>query len=248
MRRTLTCAAGAALLTLGASGIRAQWTAPEEKRRMQNPVARTADSVQAGRMLFLESCATCHGAGGAGDGPGSRILESPIPNLADASWAADRTDGEWFYKVATGKDPMIGYEDFFEEVEMWHLVNFMRNLTLEETVEVAQADADLVPESAPMAESAPATEAFGDEASAATEADESEHEAAGAHADPGTAGGPVEFDPRGITNYTSTQAKGPLALALLFSVLMGAVFVAFQRMVPAPPAPEPKADDHGHGH
>jgi mono/diheme cytochrome c family protein len=238
VRGAIAGAAGALALTLGPAAVQAEWVVPESARQVSNPVARTADSVETGQTLYLENCATCHGVGGAGDGPGSRILEAPMPNLANASWAAGRTDGEWFYKVATGKDPMIGYEDFLEEVEMWHLVNYMRALGGEPLFELASVEtAD-----------APAIEEHAEEEAVAAPATQDGGESGDGHGARAAHGAPVEFDPRGIANYASTHAKGPLILSLLFSVLMGAVFVGFQRLVPAPAEPEPKADDHGHGH
>jgi mono/diheme cytochrome c family protein len=120
-------AAGVLALTLGPDPAR-KWVAPDEYRQMANPGDAHAASVETGG-LFMENCATCHGAAGAGDGPGSRVLEGPHAEHGRCGLGRRQTDGEWFYKIATGKDPMIGYEDFLEDVEIWHLVNFVRDLS-----------------------------------------------------------------------------------------------------------------------
>ena len=42
--------------------------------------ARAEDGA-AGRQLYLDACATCHGADGAGDGPLRQILTVAVPDL-----------------------------------------------------------------------------------------------------------------------------------------------------------------------
>jgi len=43
-------------------------------------VARAADAPT-GAELFMNHCASCHGAGGEGDGPVAAVLQTTIPNL-----------------------------------------------------------------------------------------------------------------------------------------------------------------------
>jgi mono/diheme cytochrome c family protein len=290
------------LLALGAAPASAEWTAPEEERQVLNPVERTAVSVEAGHKLYRENCETCHGLAGMGDGPGARVLEARLPNLQDTEWASAHTDGEWFYKISVGKDPMVGYEDFLEEEEIWDVVNYVRSLS------VAQADAAAPPagtdeapaadeeapteetheEDAPVeehaaesgeehaghgeeaeghgGEAATETHAEGDDAAhgehvsddvhpeGAEHEDDDHHAAAAGHGGHGGAdhGGaarpapPANFDPTALSNYESTHAKAPLVWALILPVIIGGIFVAFQKMVP-PPVPEPAAGGHGHG-
>lgn len=285
-----------------AGGAQAEWQAPEEERQVPNPVERTAESVEIGHKLYRENCETCHGAGGRGDGPGARVLEARLPDFTDKAWADTKTDGEWFYKISVGKDPMVGYEDFLEEDEIWHTVNFVRSLSaglggtaasttvvantvLAQAEEASVSDAEAAEEAAGSdaaaaeavaTDSAVEAEAHGEEVHGAAVAeaheggdphgdaahgDEAGHEASHGEAAHGEAhgeahgAGAADFDPRGIANYESTHAKAPLNWALIVSVLIGGVFVAFQKMVPPPPGSEAPAggghghdDGHGHGH
>lgn len=268
-RRGLRVAAGfAGALLLAAPGlVRAEWTAPEEERQVPNPVPRTAESIAKGRTIFIDNCATCHGETGVGDGPGSRVLEVKLPDLTNAEWAAQRTDGEWYYKIATGKDPMMGYEDFLEEEEIWHVVNFIRDLSTAKTAEAAPADeaeahanatmtdpadattTDAMPVADPhaaeahLSESNPAQPLADDAGTTVTAAVHSEPSGGAGHGEHATA---PSFDPKGISNYESTHAKAPLVLTLLVSIVVGGIFVAFQKMVPPPPGSEPQAAGHGH--
>jgi hypothetical protein len=118
-------------------------------------------------------------------------------------------------------------------------------------IEVAQADTD---EAASVTQTEAGTRRLHPnrtseaEAEAVVEVAVAEAEAEEVHAAPVAAahGEPVEFDPRGDFELRSTHAKGPLIISLLLLGACRVVFVAFQRLVPAPPASEPKADDHGH--
>lgn len=60
------------------------------------PAAITADPLLVrGREVFLDRCATCHGQGGAGDGPIARNLAGPpVGNLTDADWKHGDAPGQ----------------------------------------------------------------------------------------------------------------------------------------------------------
>lgn len=300
LRRKMRGAAAGGLAALGWMAIagmaQAEWEAPEEDRQVPNPIERTSESVEIGHKLYRENCETCHGAEGRGDGPGARVLEARLPDFTNKAWADTKTDGEWFYKISVGKDPMVGYEDFLEEDEIWHTVNFVRSLsagliaksgtaTAVANTMLAQADEELMaaeptPEADTPEGAAPAVgegeagaseaqaeapvegEAHGQEAhEAVTVANPPQQENGGAghgedvaHGEPHPAGA-ESFDPKAIRNYETTGAKGPLVWALVLPVLIGGLFVAFQKMVPPPPGSEAPAggghghgDDHGHGH
>jgi cytochrome c5 len=47
------------------------WIAPEEAKRMKNPVKATRASTQKGREIYEKKCALCHGVKGDGKGPAS---------------------------------------------------------------------------------------------------------------------------------------------------------------------------------
>jgi len=53
-------------------------------------VPATAGEHAEGRQLYLDACATCHGAEAAGDGPMTQILTLPVPDLTGL---ADRNGG-----------------------------------------------------------------------------------------------------------------------------------------------------------
>lgn len=54
--------------------------------------AREEVPIDAGRALFVENCATCHGMGARGDGP---LADGMRPRPADLTQIATRNGGTW---------------------------------------------------------------------------------------------------------------------------------------------------------
>lgn len=54
--------------------------------------APSAAAQQEARDIFSTRCAACHGAEGAGDGPGSAALNPKPRNFKDRSWQSTVTD------------------------------------------------------------------------------------------------------------------------------------------------------------
>jgi mono/diheme cytochrome c family protein len=119
-----------------ASGAAASTAAPpphaltisaEDKAR-KNPVRFTQVSVDRGKKIFTTQCALCHGT--KGDGKGDMVEEMKInpPDLTKAETLKDRTDGELFAIIGSGKDPMPGQSGRMTEQHRWNLVNYLRAL------------------------------------------------------------------------------------------------------------------------
>ena len=80
-------------------------------------IAEIADAGR-GAEVFAEACAVCHGAGGEGDGPMSRVLTIAPPDLTGlaaandgvfpASWVAFRIDGRSPVVSHGGDMPLFG--------------------------------------------------------------------------------------------------------------------------------------------
>ena len=46
-----------------------KWVAPTSQSQKVNPVAANSASIEAGRKIYMQRCAKCHGQTGHGDGP-----------------------------------------------------------------------------------------------------------------------------------------------------------------------------------
>ena len=96
----------------------------------ENPVEATDESVRAGLRVYGRFCRACHGIRADGQGmtapPGSRPA-----NLIDDEWVHGDTDGDIFLVIRNGVPPaydMEAWEGRITDEEMWHIVNFLRNM------------------------------------------------------------------------------------------------------------------------
>ncbi len=93
-----------------------------------SPVAPTDRDVAAGRAIYQERCAPCHGPRGRGDGPAGVALD---PKPADLLLhVPQHTDGELFYFIARGipGSAMPAWRTALSETERWQVVAYLRSL------------------------------------------------------------------------------------------------------------------------
>jgi mono/diheme cytochrome c family protein len=129
----------AVLCLFGAVGVFAQakpatpdedkpWVAPDDARKVKNPIAPTPQNLAAAAQLFHDNCAGCHGDKGLGDGPTSKILKKKPANFTDPKLQSSETDGSLFWKMTEGRLPMPTWKDDLSDDERWQLVNYIRQL------------------------------------------------------------------------------------------------------------------------
>lgn len=100
--------------------------------------AASPESIDRGKQLFVQACASCHGEGGRGDGPAARS-----PGLFDEQgnrlWPADlaighfkssQDDRDLFRVLLTGLDgtPMPSFAEALTPQQIWDLVHYVRSL------------------------------------------------------------------------------------------------------------------------
>ena len=95
----------------------------------QNPQAYTASSVHAGQVVYMESCAECHGDTGVGDGPWAIENRGMIPSLVSPHMDI-HTDGEIYWWITYGIPSldMPPLENELTEDRRWQSINFVRSL------------------------------------------------------------------------------------------------------------------------
>jgi mono/diheme cytochrome c family protein len=98
-----------------------------------NPQPMSLASLENGRIQFERFCATCHGAGGLGDGPVSMTspLKGPLagvlPLAGPASIAKVRSDGHIYATIRYGRRRMPSYQRI-PSADRWDIVNYLRYL------------------------------------------------------------------------------------------------------------------------
>lgn len=93
-----------------------------------NPVPNTPENIAAGRQLYQQSCAVCHGARGLGDGPAAFAMNPRPVNLQ--LHVPQHPDGFIEYWIAEGVPgtQMPAWKDQLTETQRWQLVRYLREL------------------------------------------------------------------------------------------------------------------------
>ena len=126
-RKSLSAVAIAAVVAVGA-GVTAtwaqgEWNAPADAKALKNPVK----GVGGAKKSVETNCASCHGAGGKGDGVAAAALPPPNPADWTSAKVQKQTDGELFWKITNGRGAMPPWKHLPEK-ERWEMVNFIRTL------------------------------------------------------------------------------------------------------------------------
>ena len=124
--------AGGALAT-GSPGAAPQtarsWTLGEDADTKKNPVAVTAKTLEAGKAIFKDKCARCHGPGGLGDGPDADPDATEM-DLTNPKRAPRNPDGVVYYKVLNGRKrpQMPAFKDELTEQQIWQVVAYVQSI------------------------------------------------------------------------------------------------------------------------
>jgi mono/diheme cytochrome c family protein len=105
------------------------WNAPPEAKVLTNPLPRDPGFIAAGKALYQERCANCHGDLGNGKGNDSWKYWAKPADFTDASTMNKVTDGELFWKITVGRKPMPSFETKLSEDERWMLVDYIRTFS-----------------------------------------------------------------------------------------------------------------------
>ena len=129
-----------------ATHIAAQQTSPSDKSNQPlsgaipidavqkpNPVKMTADSVARGKRQYGYDCAMCHGKTGDGKGDVAVDMKLTMTDFSNPGTLKNRTDGELFYIIKTGRGQMPPEGDRGNPKLVWDMVNYIRWLSNQKT-------------------------------------------------------------------------------------------------------------------
>lgn len=95
----------------------------EKYEKAVNPVEVTEDSLEAGKNIYAQKCAACHGADGKGTSPG-------MPDFTDHGMMEEMGESVMFQKISEGVPgtPMPPWEDALTEEERWMVINYINTM------------------------------------------------------------------------------------------------------------------------
>ena len=83
--------------------------------------------MSASAPIYEQNCLRCHGVTGAANGPDAQVLPKAPADFTDIKILKKATDGEFFWKITNGRDPMPSYAQLPDK-QRWQLVNYVRDL------------------------------------------------------------------------------------------------------------------------
>ncbi|MBI4006351.1 MAG: c-type cytochrome [Gammaproteobacteria bacterium] len=96
-----------------------------EAGTLVNPVPRTGESINRGKVIYDTHCIVCHGEQGYGDGPvGKKYIPDPMNLTID--YVQIQPDGQLFYTISHGSIAMPFYRDAIPVEDRWHLINYIK--------------------------------------------------------------------------------------------------------------------------
>ena len=97
-----------------------------------NPFGSETISVEAGKTIYQQNCATCHGEQGMGDGPAAGGLNpKPQPLAANQEGLED---AYLFWRISEGglrapfSSAMPSWKAILSEEETWQVISYLRTM------------------------------------------------------------------------------------------------------------------------
>jgi mono/diheme cytochrome c family protein len=98
----------------------------------RNLLESTAENIAAGKKLYEQNCAFCHGQTGVGDGEAGKNLNPRPANIAAFSKMPMATDAYLYWTIAEGgvplKTAMPPFNNTLNEDEIWKIILYLREL------------------------------------------------------------------------------------------------------------------------
>ncbi|WP_114751306.1 c-type cytochrome [Pleomorphovibrio marinus] len=96
----------------------------EGAAEVENPVELTDEALAQGQQLYIQYCATCHGAQGEGDGKAGEVIGG-VANLKGGAYI-DLPDGHIFHVITHGKGRMGAHGSQLSIERRWKIVHYVK--------------------------------------------------------------------------------------------------------------------------
>lgn len=103
---------------------------PEPYVGARNPLSPDTETIDAGRVLYQENCASCHGPTGLGDGEAGQALNPSPALLAYMIQMPMAVDEYLLWSISDGgaafETAMPAFKEVLDENEIWKIIIYMR--------------------------------------------------------------------------------------------------------------------------
>lgn len=102
---------------------------PFEAENVRNPVAVNPETLETGRVIYMQSCALCHGADGHGQTTLGQAMYPPAMDLTSPH-VQHWDDGEMYWIIQNGArlTGMPSWKGTISSQDTWKLVHYIRRL------------------------------------------------------------------------------------------------------------------------
>ncbi len=119
-------------------------------------LSQNGETVAEGRQLYEMNCSSCHGPGGAGDGPDAEAQAQALTDLSSPTAMAEKSDLALMAAITDGVAPgMPAFASELTEGQRWALASYVRTLSSGGPVVEQAAEADPPVEEADPGQEAP---------------------------------------------------------------------------------------------
>lgn len=123
------------------------WQVSETKQNQNNPIDYSEQSVNAGKVVYMTNCKSCHGD--VGKDNGLPLVPKPT-DFANQAFHDANTDGSIFNKITDGRATMPAYGAILSEQQRGDVTNYIRTFdanfkapTVAKTVTIIKVDDDV---------------------------------------------------------------------------------------------------------
>ncbi|MEI8204327.1 MAG: cytochrome c [Bacteroidota bacterium] len=100
------------------------WDIPANKSDKNSYIPFTDETSKSGEAIYTKNCQSCHGDPAKGNS--LKSLKPIPPDLAEKQ-TQDRTDGDLFYILTTGRLVMPSFKNILQEEDRWKVISFIRS-------------------------------------------------------------------------------------------------------------------------
>ncbi len=102
------------------------WNSPPGAAARPNPLSASPENIAAGKQLYGQFCAQCHGTDGSGNPAVNGVIRGKPSDLTYS--AAHHSAGDLFWKVRTGRSAMPSYKLVFKKQQIWEMITYIATL------------------------------------------------------------------------------------------------------------------------